>query len=236
MSKRPAIVLFDIDGTLIRAGGAGKRAITDAFFAVCGVPDAFDSQNFSGRTDPDILAVAANEHLDRELTSEEHQSILDAYLSRLKETLHSHPYVVLPGVVQALTLLSQTAHVALGLATGNVQPAAYLKLARGGLDRFFSFGGFGSDARCRATLTAVGFDRGFSVVAERSQTLFPFGSPASVTKIVVGDSPYDIRAAKAAGATSIALCTGWSTREELLMEQPDFLLENLLDTRWWLLI
>lgn len=232
MTKPAAIVLFDIDGTLIRAGGAGKQAITDAFFAVCGVPNAFDLQSFSGRTDPDILAVAADYHLGRPLHATEQQAVLDRYLARLKDTLYSHSYVVLPGVVETLTHLAQKTEVALGLATGNIQPAAFLKLARGGLDSFFPFGGFGSDARCRATLTSIGFERGFA----RTQDRWSEVDPTTVNRVVIGDSPHDIRAAKATGALSVAVCTGWSTRDELSAEEPDIILENLLDSRWITLI
>ena len=198
----PTIALFDIDGTLLRAGGAGRRAVE---LALCEVLDDIDgnvsleSVEFAGRTDPWIVRMALMQYgvtADDALIHE----VLRRYVAHLPRELElASAFEVLPGVLSLLAELTARPDVVLGLGTGNTEPAAYAKLASGGLDSFFSFGGFGSDHTDRAELLRAGLKRGLEQTGARSGV-------AHV--VVIGDTPHDVAAAQAIGAHCVAVSTG----------------------------
>jgi phosphoglycolate phosphatase-like HAD superfamily hydrolase len=198
----PTIALFDIDGTLLRAGGAGRRAVE---LALCEVLEddngsvSLESVEFAGRTDPWIVrtalmqyGVTANDALIHE--------VLRRYVAHLPRELElASAFEVLPGVLSLLAELTVRDDVVLGLGTGNTQPAAYAKLAHGGLDSFFSFGGFGSDHTDRAELLRTGLSRGLERAGARA---------GGARVVVIGDTPHDVAAAQAIGAHCVAVSTG----------------------------
>ena len=196
------IALFDIDGTLLHAGGAGRRAIELALaelFDELGEDVSLQSVEFAGRTDPWIVRSALVQlgmAVDDVLVFE----VLRRYADHLPRELElASAFEVLPGVLSLLSELSRNDHVVLGLGTGNTETAAYAKLARGGLDSFFAFGGFGSDHTDRAELLRAGLARGL----ERS------GVRREETQVVViGDTPHDVAAAQAIDAYCVAVSTG----------------------------
>jgi phosphoglycolate phosphatase-like HAD superfamily hydrolase len=198
----PTIALFDIDGTLLRAGGAGRRAVE---LALCEVLDDVDgnvsleSVEFAGRTDPWIVRMALMQYgvtADDALIHE----VLRRYVAHLPRELElASAFEVLPGVLSLLAELTARPDVVLGLGTGNTEPAAYAKLARGGLDSFFSFGGFGSDHTDRAELLRAGLKRGLEQTGAR---------PGVAHVVVIGDTPHDVAAAQAIGAHCVAVSTG----------------------------
>jgi phosphoglycolate phosphatase-like HAD superfamily hydrolase len=196
---RVKIALFDIDGTLLRAGGAGRRAVEIALGEVLGKTDdvSLESIPFAGRTDPWIISQALAKYGvagDQRLIS----AVLTRYIAVLPAQLAiAHAFEVLPGVIELLRHLFGRHDVALGLGTGNAEPAAYAKLARGGLESFFSFGGFGSDHVDRAEVLRIGLERGLKK-AEREDA----------RAVVIGDTPRDVEAARAIGAECIAVETG----------------------------
>jgi phosphoglycolate phosphatase-like HAD superfamily hydrolase len=198
----PIIALFDIDGTLLRAGGAGRRAVELALDEVLDDPNggvSLESVEFAGRTDPWIVRTAL---LQYGVTADDGliHEVLQRYLAHLPRELElASAFEVLPGALSLLSELSAREDVILGLGTGNTEPAAYAKLARGGLDSFFSFGGFGSDHTDRAELLRVGLERGL----ERSA-----GQQGGERVVVVGDTPHDVAAAHAIGADCVAVSSG----------------------------
>jgi phosphoglycolate phosphatase-like HAD superfamily hydrolase len=207
---RSTVILFDIDGTLVRCGGAGRAALRAALSDLYGpTGDVFPS-DFGGRTDRALVRAALTGLcIERDAAGMERaiDAVIERYLKRLDETLRAaSSYTVLPGVGDLLGWLGGRAELAVGLGTGNVRRGAYAKLARGGLGDAFSFGGFGCDAEDRAALLAVGAERGASELgAER----------ASCRIIVVGDTPRDVAAARQIGAECVAVATGGCSREEL---------------------
>lgn len=211
------IILFDIDGTLLLTGGAGLHALARAFGELYGVVGAGEDVEFHGRTDPLILDSIAERHLGRPLGPGELDAIVERYLEHLPKTLADRPYRVLPGVQQLLDSLHVRQDVVLGLATGNFEPAAWQKLRRGGLDRYFSFGGFGSDHADRAELTRIAVSRGRGLAGKDAPVL------------VVGDTVHDIRCARAAGATCLAVATGNASSAVLAGEGADWAVESLDD-------
>jgi phosphoglycolate phosphatase len=197
---RFTIALFDIDGTLLRAGGAGRRALELALAEVLGGRDevSFESVEFAGRTDPWIVAEGLAKHgvpADDALIGD----VLRRYVAHLPEQLRlAHAFEVLPGAMELLRTLIARNDLALGLGTGNTEPAAYAKLARGGMDSFFAFGGFGSDHSERAELLRVGLRRGLRRATHDGEARV----------VVVGDTPHDVHAARAIGAECVAVSTG----------------------------
>ncbi len=221
MSETAKLLLFDVDGTLILSGGAGLRSVDDAFEKLFGVSDAMADCHPDGKTDPAIFQEVARTHLGRALTAAESEAVADAYLVALaREVPRSPGYEVMPGVGTLLDNLAANARLVLGLATGNLEQGAGIKLARAGLDRFFAFGGYGSDHEDRVRLIEVAIARGCALAGKKF-------SPEDI--VVIGDTTRDIAAARGAGVRCVAVATGSTTPEELAREEPYALLEDLSD-------
>ena len=145
-------VLFDIDGTLITTGGAGRRAWR-AFGEIYDTQVDIRKVTESGMTDPDVGRTALRHVLDRDPEQRELALAMAKYMKYLASAVEeSDGYEVMPGVVPRLRQLVDDGYL-VGLVTGNVEAAAHIKLSRGRLNRFFSFGGYGSDASDRAEVT-----------------------------------------------------------------------------------
>lgn len=220
--KLPTLVLIDIDGTLVHTGGAGRFALERMFTELFGVENAFDNYSFSGKTDQQIMADAFDLWFNREPKQEELQEARDRYLEQLVVCLEetAHLLKLCPGVPELLDALEER-KVPTGLATGNLQEGSRHKLEAANLWHRFPFGGFGSDAIDRAELTTIGANRG--------RALAGYAVPDDRV-FVIGDSDLDIDAARRSNFQSIAVATGWHSKEELQAENPDHLFEDLSDT------
>jgi phosphoglycolate phosphatase-like HAD superfamily hydrolase len=190
--------LFDIDGTLIGGDGSGRRAFDRACLDCMGITGALDHLRLDGMTDPLILDSVFQHHHRRAATEEETRAIFTTYVGHLEREVREGKYHVKPAVHDTLDRLAQRG-ATIGLATGNLEAGARVKLQRGDLWHRFAFGGFGSDAAERAELVRIAIARG-AVRAGRSF------SPAEV--VVIGDTPRDIDAAHAVGARAVAVATG----------------------------
>jgi phosphoglycolate phosphatase len=214
------ICLFDIDGTLLDSGGAGKAAIECALVEDFGVT-LTTHVPYAGRTDPAIGRDLLQFH-DVEATPANWQRLVHGYLARLPEALARHTGAVLPGIMDLVATLSRNDSVALGLLTGNIRAGAMTKLNHYDLWRHFAFGGFGDNH----------FDRD-DVAREALQTVRARfdGTVAPERILVIGDTPLDVRCARAIGARVVAVATGRHTVEELAVSKPDLLLEDLSDAQ-----
>src|SRR5262245_48007762 len=182
------VLLFDIDGTLLSSGGAGKAAIEGALTGEFGVTVRAQVP-YSGRTDRAIGRDLFRLH-DLEDSGPNWQRLIDGYLRRLPATLANHRGEVLPGVAALLDHLAGRGGVAVGLLTGNVREGARLKLGHYGLAHHFAFGGFGDlhldrDEVAREALADARRHLDGQLVLERVW--------------VVGDTPLDVRCARAIG-------------------------------------
>lgn len=205
--NRPTVLLFDIDGTLILTGGAGKRALEKAFDRYCGRPDALSHIKFDGMTDPAIVREALT-FLGQETTEEATNAILDLYLLYLAEELPgSTGYRLLPGIHAVLDQVKDLDEVAVGLGTGNLRRGAMIKLNHGKLDHHFDFGGFGCDSENRAELIRIGAERGAEKLGR---------SVKECRVVVIGDTPKDVAAAKANQAICVGVATGSYSVQQLL--------------------
>ena len=213
--RSDSVMLFDIDGTLVRRSGPYHRdALSVAVREVFGIETTTDGIPVHGMLDPDILcamlaragvekAVARAAMNQLQLAAEEY------YLQVCPDLRHA----ACPGVRPLLQRLRRK-RVPLALVTGNFTRIGWRKLERAGLSRYFQFGAFAEMAKTRAELAAI---------AARE-----LGAQGPV--YLVGDAPSDIEAARANAFTSVSVHTGVSGREELAALEPDYLLRNL---RWF---
>ncbi len=194
----PTILLFDVDGTLLTAGGAGRRALVRAFAAELGRGDVIESVDLRGMTDPAVFRQAVTA-AGLDPASALLARLVERYLACLVEELERAPtFSVLPGVPEVIAAVRRQPNVAVGLGTGNLERGARLKLARAGLNDPFPFGGFGDDAEARAEVLRAGAARGarrLDAPLERCRV------------VVVGDTPRDVAAAQAIDAESVAVAT-----------------------------
>lgn len=205
-----AVYLFDVDGTLVSAGGAGRRAFERAVADRCGGLDgALAGLRLDGMTDRLIVREALR-ILSQPFDDAFCDALLERYVEHLASEIHGPGYAVLPGVVEALEgLRARGALVA--LCTGNVVAGAKLKLARGGVDRYFDWGasavcGFAADGEERERVVRAALRR----TCERlGRTIAP------AEALVIGDTPRDVSAAHAAGIPVLAVATGRYAEAEL---------------------
>src|SRR5439155_718697 len=153
------LYLFDIDGTLIGGDGSGRRALERACHDHLGILGALEHLRLDGMTDPLILESVFRHHHGRAPTVEETGAIFDVYVRHLEAEVAAGLYHVKPAVHDTLDHLEKRG-ATIGLATGNLEAGARIKLQRGDLWHRFAFGGFGSDAAERAELVRVAIERG----------------------------------------------------------------------------
>jgi len=206
-----AVYLFDIDGTLVSAGGAGRRAFERAVLDGCGpANDLLAGLRLDGMTDRLIVREALR-ILDRPFEDAFCDALLARYVEHLADEINGPGYAVLPGVVDALEALRDRGAL-VALCTGNVVDGARLKLARGGIDRYFDWGasavcGFAADGEERERVVRAALRRA-------SDRLGRALAPAEA--LVVGDTPRDVAAAHAAGVPVLGVATGRYSEAELL--------------------
>ena len=211
-------VLFDIDGTLLHTGGAGAEAWQRAFLELYEVEANIEEHTHAGMTDPEIAEIVFREVIGRDGSEAERAEAIAAYLGHLADAVEeSSGYRVMPGIEALLPRLAGRG-VLLGIVTGNIEAAAQIKLARGELNRFFAFGGYGSDSRDRTELTRKALERGATVS----------GSPLDpAATIAVGDTPRDVLAGHGAGIKVVGVATGAYSVEELHDAGADWAIPNV---------
>lgn len=221
---RPALILFDIDGTLLLSGRAGMRAMTRAFADSFGVADGFAGVAFSGRTDSFLVSQALTA-AGLPDTADNHARFRDAYVPLLAEEIQqpgTGHKGLMPGARELLEALDDHAHLHLALLTGNYRAAAEIKLSHFEIWDFFEWGAFSDDSADRNALVPIALDR-----AETYDV-----PPAARERVVViGDTPHDIECARVAGARSFAVATGGHGVEELRKAGADVVLADLADTK-----
>jgi phosphoglycolate phosphatase-like HAD superfamily hydrolase len=212
-------ILFDIDGTLVATGGAGKAALETGLAEEFGIKLRTGTVQYSGRTDRaiirDLLVLHGLENSLHNL-----QRLLAAYLRHLPASLASHQGQVLPGIDALVQQLHERRDVTLGLLTGNVREGARLKLGHYGLFHYFPIGGFGDQHYERDDVAR----EALSLVSQRH------GAPVETGRIwVIGDTPLDVQCARAIGARVVAVATGWHAWDELHASRPDLLMKDFTD-------
>lgn len=218
MAYERIAVLFDIDGTLLITGGAGAASWRMAFDELYGIPADIGEFSDAGMTDPVVARKTFEAVLNREPERKEFARLLERRLHYLHQTVaESEDYRVLPGVQTLLPKLVEDGYL-LGLVTGNVEAAAHIKLHRARLNRFFSFGGYGSDSNDRGELTRIALGRATVVYGETVR-------PAQA--IVVGDTPHDVEGAHAAGMQCVGVGSDHFNVKQLRAAGADYAIASL---------
>jgi phosphoglycolate phosphatase-like HAD superfamily hydrolase len=213
------VCLFDIDGTLLSSGGAGKAALEEGLADEFGIRGTMEKVVLSGRTDSAIVADLLR--LSGLADTPDHRARLQAaYLRHLPSCLVRGCGKVLPGVQSLLQLLLARPDMAVGLLTGNTRAGARLKLGHFGLHPYFAFGGYGDRHHSRDDVAREALE---DVHRHLGRTV----DPCRVW--VIGDTPHDVSCARAVGANAVAVTTGWHDRAELAACSPDLLLDDLSD-------
>lgn len=217
------LLLFDIDGTLIRSNGAGREALKSTLLDLFGTAGPIDSYQMSGKTDPliitDLLTAAGIGYTQIQDALPQIFTLMAQKAKSIYPLQKMGPCVGAKELLDALTWDDQ---VMLGLLTGNIELTAPLKLLYSGLDpTIFRIGAYGSDHPDRNQLPAIAMRRAKDMVG------FPF---SGANTVIIGDAPADILCARAGQATAVAVASGWHSAATLAKYHPDHLLDNMADT------
>ncbi len=217
-------LLFDIDGTLTRSGGAGGRAMGAALGVRPRAAEELRKMKLDGMTDPLIMRLLLAAEGDHAIPMTERMaavgaaqidSLLEIYLEALARECTAGSYTQLPGVAALLARLAGRPEVLLGLCTGNLERGAKLKLTAAGLWGTFRFGGYGSDAELRADIVRAAWTRAQALGATEA--------------LVIGDTPRDVLAAHEAGLPACGVATGRWTVHDLAEHGANLVLESFAE-------
>ena len=212
------LVLFDIDGTLIRTGGAGVRAFAKTFAAEFNAADGFERLKFAGRTDTSLVREFFSFHQIAPSPGN-FKRFFERYVFWLDHILRDSKTEVCPGVWELIRELQRLPQAPLlGLLTGNIRLGAEIKLRHFDLWDVFQTGGFADDHEDRDQIAAVARQRGSRILGEDLR-----GDQV----LVIGDTALDIRCARAIGAKALAVATGGAELEELKPHQPDWAVPDM---------
>lgn len=209
--------LFDIDGTLLRHR---DRVHIDAFFAgvrtVLGHDLRLDGVTLAGNTDPGILRdafrlAAVEDSAWRPKREDVLKAMCEHFGARRAELLPT----IMPGVEATLAHLERKGAL-LGVATGNLEKIGWMKIENAGLRSWFTFGGFCDQFEARADMIAHAAEQARAIL-QSSQTR----AGLAHTICVIGDTPFDVEAARANGLPTIAVATGRYSFEELIEHRPE---------------
>ena len=212
------LVLFDVDGTLIRTGGAGMRAFAKVFATEFNAADGFERLKFGGRTDLSLIREFFGFH-HIPFTPENLQRFFGPYEFWLEQFLRQGGVQVCSGVWEFIHGLQALPRPPLlGLLTGNIRRGAEIKLRRVHLWETFVTGAFADDSEERAQIAAIARRRGGELLGEELR---------DDQVLVIGDTPRDILCARAIGAKVLAVATGVCSLDELKSHQPDWAVSDL---------
>jgi len=218
------LLLFDIDGTLIRSQGAGRETLAYALDQVFGVTGPLADYHMSGKTDPRIVMdlMTAAGFSAAEINARLPQ-VYEHMAAKGREIFPHRDMHACPGVPEMLAVLSAHENVVLGLLTGNAQLTAPMKLTAAGINPAqFRVGAYGSDALDRNLLPGIGIERANQLTGHEF---------SGYNTVIIGDTPADILCARAGKVTAVAVASGWHSVATLAQYQPDHLFENLTDTQ-----
>lgn len=220
MNNKDILVLFDIDGTILKMKQYHSKSIFNKCFRDLfniDVPEEL-MPNFSGMTDLSILeeiALAGGISIDSVLSRTD--EIWDYLIAEFQNESVLSNLILLPEIKELIDTLNSDERVHLGLLTGNFKANAYLKLSRFALDSYFPIGAFGCDEADRNML--------FPLAIKRAKSFWNKEFIPERT-IIIGDSPRDIECAKENSAISVAVCTGFHTKLQLQPSKPDYIFSD----------
>jgi len=224
------ILLFDVDGTLVNSGGAGRRALDAALRELYGVKDGSKGVRLAGNTDLRNFGESIRQVTGRLPRRGEIIRLAKTYVrllpAEVRRSVRKGTYQVVPGAQRFLEALKDRGDVMLGLGTGNVEPGARIKLEAGRLNEHFAFGGFGSDGIHRWLVLRQAVAR-----AKKKLTPAQRRSIRGRDVFVIGDTALDVSAGKRAGYRTVAVATGWDSKDDLKAAGPDLIVKDFREAR-----
>lgn len=216
------LFLFDVDGTLLTARGAGRVALGRALERTWGIAGPIDRYDFRGKTDPRIVVDLMREAgVHESLVAARLPACLATYVQELEALIgNGYPVRLMPGVAGLVQALAERPDALVGLLTGNIEAGARVKLGPTGLWPLFRLGAYGSDDADRNRLPAIACTRARALLGHD----VPFGR---VT--IIGDTPLDVACARGCGAVAVAVATGFHPIADLAACQPDLLFADFSD-------
>lgn len=218
------LVLFDIDGTLIRSGGAGVRAFEKTFTEIFGLKNASKRLKFAGRTDVSLVREAFR-LFDVDPAEENFRRFFEHYPVFLAELLKTTTGGICEGITRLIDDLKTTSEKpALGLLTGNVRRGAELKLSHYNLWHHFTTGAFADDNEDRNCIASIAQQRGEELLGTKLK---------GEEIVVIGDTPLDIACGQSIGAKVLAVGTGEYSSAELARTHPTWAVDHVgqIETR-----
>ena len=196
--------------------------MVNAVKEVFGTAGSMESVNFQGKTDLLIISESlAPEGIGIREIESSLRDLKMKYFRNLREMLPGHGATLMPGIRELLDKLISTRGVLVGLLTGNFMESAFIKLGRFSLGGYFRFGVYGCDALQRNDMPGI--------ARERIRNDFSIDHDFR-DMVIIGDTVYDIECSKKSGARSISVGTGWTGKEILLSQEPDYYFDDLAHT------
>jgi len=222
VSAARRLFLFDIDGTLVTAAGAGRIALGKALTDVYGTTGPIETYDFRGKTDPRIVwDLMRGAGFDEAAIRARMSACFDAYVAELDTLIGDGARVkIMPGIAEVVTALAGRDDAVVGLLTGNIEAGARVKLRPTGLWPLFRLGAFGSDHMDRRELPGIACARAHAIAGHH----FAF---EQVT--IIGDTPLDVDCARACGAVAVAVATGFHPAADLTACAPDLFFPDFSD-------
>lgn len=214
------LLLFDIDGTLLKPMGVGKKAFIKSLEQRYGKFKKIPNFAYDGLLDIEIVNRSL-EMMGVKATIEQKKEIIKDYVLNLKFEIPKNIEEWLCPNVPLILEKAIEKNFALSVVTGNVREAAFLKLSSAKLDHFFPSGAFGDDADERWKLVEISRKKAEKIYNKKFQIEETF---------VIGDSLKDIYAARKNRAKAVSVATGQTPYEKLKEANPDYILKNFLDT------
>lgn len=210
------LIYWDIDGTLLHCGSDGRKALNRTFLEMYDIEDAFGSSNIGGSMDSMILGGIMESH---SIEKNRLPDIINHYSKVLADILEKNKNKrVLPGIREILEKVHSSCVAVNGLLTSNLRIGAMTKLESLDLDGYFDIGGFGDDPGEKWDAARI------SIREAEEKYKAAFGKDNTY---LIGDSTYDVLCAKKVGMTSIAVGTGWSDENSLMVCEPDYYFTDL---------
>ena len=224
------LVLFDIDGTLLRARGVGVQSMALAFKRLHDLEVDTAVLDTGGRLDPHLFSELHEQH-DIPFQGDTVAAYQDAYVKEMLTAFEDRSWSkTMPGSIEMVKAVNEHPEHTSAVLTGNIEATSWLKLADAGFERdWFEFGVFGDEGETRRDLPVVARERHRKLTGELLD-------PSRI--VVIGDTPHDVDCARHSGCRVIAVATGSASYETLREHQPDLLLKDLQDTQQvmaWLL-
>lgn len=218
-SQLSTLVLFDIDGTLLRSAGCGRAAMELALREVFGHAGDLDNGLFAGSTDWQVLTEVMGLSVDE--AGAKMPAVAAAMARHLTQIIGRFDVRACVGAHALVEALARESRGLVGLLTGNIREVAPLKLRAAGFDpAVFKVGAYGSEAPRRDMLPPLAVERAGALTGVRFE---------GERVVIIGDTPNDVACGRGVGARSIAVLTGHATREALMAANPDYLFDDLSD-------